>query len=78
MDGLKKTAGFLWIALALATVIFMFYRANLEIGLAVRSGKADEILNQKMFWFIVIPIFTPIMAGLALFGWYAWKEEYRQ
>ncbi|MBV6441194.1 MAG: hypothetical protein DYG98_09060 [Haliscomenobacteraceae bacterium CHB4] len=78
MNALKKTAGFIWIVLALATVIFMFYRANLEIGLAVQSGKADEILNQRMFWFIVIPIFTPIMAGLGLFGWYAWKGEYRQ
>lgn len=78
MNALKKTAGFIWIVLALATVIFMFYRANLEIGLAVQSGKADEILNQRMFWFIVIPIFTPIMAELGLFGWYAWKGEYRQ
>ena len=76
MNNLKKTAGFLWIALAAATVLFMLYRANLEIGHAVQSGKADEILNQRMFWFIIIPIFTPIMAGLALFGWYAWKGEY--
>ena len=76
MNNLKKAAGFLWIALAAATVIFMFYRANLEIGLAIKSGKPDEILNQRMFWFIIIPIFTPIMAGLGLFGWYAWRGEY--
>lgn len=76
MNTLKKTAGFLWIALAAATVIFMLHRANLEIGLAVTSGKPDEILNQRMFWFIIIPIFTPIMAGLALFGWYALKGKY--
>lgn len=77
MNKLKKTAGFLWIALAAAIIGFMLYRANLEIGLAVKSGKADEVLNQRMFWFIIIPIFTPIMAGLALFGWYAWRGEYR-
>lgn len=76
MGNLKKTAGFLWILLAAASVIFMLYRANLEIGQAVASGKADDILNQRMFWFIVIPIFTPIMAGLVLFGWYAWRGEY--
>lgn len=76
MNTLKKTAGFLWIALAIAAVVFMLYRANLEIGQAVASGKADEILNQRMFWFIIIPIFTPIMAGLGLFGWYAWRGEY--
>lgn len=77
MNTLKRIAGFLWIALALATVLFMSYRANLEIGHAVKSGKADEILNQRMFWFIIIPIFTPIMVGLGLFGWYAWKGEYQ-
>jgi RsiW-degrading membrane proteinase PrsW (M82 family) len=77
MNNLKKTAGLLWMALAAATVVFMLYRANLEIGLAVASGKPDEMLNQRMFWFIVIPIFTPIMAGLALFGWYAWRGEYK-
>ncbi|HRI58428.1 MAG TPA: hypothetical protein PK228_01860 [Saprospiraceae bacterium] len=76
MNTLKKAAGFLWIILAVATIGFMLYRANLEIGLAVKSGKPDEILNQRMFWFIIIPIFTPIMAGLGLFGWYAWKGEY--
>lgn len=76
MNTLKKVAGFLWMALAAATVVFMLYRANLEIGHAVASGKPDEILNQRMFWFIIIPIFTPIMAGLGLFGWYAWRGEY--
>jgi len=76
MNNLKKAVGFLWILLAAATIGFMLYRANLEIAHAVKLGKPDEILNQRMFWFIVIPIFTPIMAGLALFGWYAWKGEY--
>ena len=78
MNNLKKAAGFLWIALAVAAVVFMLYRANLEISLAVQSSNPVDILNQRMFWYIIVPIFTPIMAGLALFGWYAWKGEYVQ
>lgn len=76
MDRLKKNAGLLWIIIASAAVVFLFQRANFEIGLAQQSGKADEILNQRMFWFIILPVFTPIMAGLWLFGWYALKGEY--
>lgn len=78
MNNLKKAAGFLWIALAAAAVVFMLYRANFEIDLAIQSGNPVDILNQRMFWYIIVPIFTPIMAGLALFGWYAWKGEYGQ
>jgi hypothetical protein len=56
----------------------MLYRAKLELRLAALSDKPGELLNQRMFWFIVIPIFAPIMAGLALFGWYALRGEYRR
>ena len=38
------------------------------------SLKAD--INQPLPWIIIITIFTPIAAGLTIFGWYAWKEEY--
>ncbi|MCC7464954.1 MAG: hypothetical protein IT261_01715 [Saprospiraceae bacterium] len=34
------------------------------------------MLDTQMFWYIIIPIFLPIILGLLLFGWYAWKGEY--
>lgn len=52
----------------------MFQRAGHEISKAIADNKA--VLDTRMFWYIIIPIFTPIMAGLCLFGWYAWKGEY--
>jgi MFS family permease len=72
----RRISGLLWIAIAIAALGFMIWRADVEIGKAIMEGKPDEILNQRMFWWIILPIFTPIMAGLALFGWYAWKGEY--
>ena len=38
------------------------------------DGKAD--INKPIPWIIIISIFTPIAAGLMIFGWYAWKGEY--
>jgi hypothetical protein len=74
MDLIKKLSGFVWIALGLAAVYFMVSHAGTEIAAAVKNNKA--VLDTQMFWYIIIPIFTPIMAGLCLFGWYAWKGEY--
>jgi hypothetical protein len=76
MDSLKRISGFLWIALGLAVVYLMFSQAGTEIAAAVKNNKA--VLDTQMFWYIIIPIFTPIMLGLYLFGWYAWKGEYDQ
>jgi len=76
MDTLKRISGFLWIALGLAVVYLMFNQAGTEIAAAVKNNKA--VLDTQMFWYIIIPIFTPIMLGLYLFGWYAWKGEYDQ
>ena len=76
MDSLKRISGFLWIALGLAVVYLMFSQAGTEIAAAVKNNKA--VLDTQMFWYIIIPIFTPIMFGLCLFGWYAWKGEYDQ
>ena len=76
MNFLKKTAGLLWMALALAALIFLVSRPGTELERAMQLGK--PLLEIQMFWWIVLPIFTPILAGLALFGWYAWRGEYDQ
>lgn len=62
------------ILLGLATICFMIVLAAREIDDAMKVDKA--VLDTKMFWYIVIPVFTPIMLGLCLFGWYALRGEY--
>jgi hypothetical protein len=74
MDFLKKISGFIWIALGLVVIYLMLAQASTETAAAIKNNKA--VLDTKMFWYIIIPIFSPIMAGLCLFGWYAWKGEY--
>lgn len=74
MDSLKRLSGFLWIALGLLVIYLMMTQAGAEIAKAVKDNK--NVLDTQMFWYIIIPIFAPIMLGLCLFGWYAWKGEY--
>ncbi|HND87463.1 MAG TPA: hypothetical protein PK971_03995 [Saprospiraceae bacterium] len=74
MNSLKRLAGFIWIALGVAAVYLMVRQMGTEIAAATAANKA--VLDTKMFWYIIIPIFTPIMIGLCIFGWYAWKGEY--
>jgi hypothetical protein len=74
MNLLKRLAGFLWIALGIAAIYLMVRQMTTEVAAANAANKA--VLDTKMFWYIIIPIFTPIMIGLCLFGWYAWKGEY--
>ena len=74
MNSLKRLSGFIWIALGVAAIYMLVNRAGLEIAEAV-AGKRP-LLDTKMFWYIIIPIFSPIMIGLCLFGWFAWKGEY--
>ena len=74
MDALKRLAGFVWIALAAAAIYLLISRASLEIGEAA-AGKRP-LLDTRMFWYIIVPIFSPILLGLGLFGWYAGRGEY--
>lgn len=74
MNSLKRLAGFIWIALGVAAVYLMVRQMGTEIAAATTANKA--VLDTKMFWYIIIPIFTPIMIGLCIFGWYAWRGEY--
>jgi hypothetical protein len=74
MNILKKYAGFLWISLGFVAIYLMLHQSNVEITKAVADNKA--VLDTKMFWYIIIPIFTPIVAGLCIFGWYSIKGEY--
>lgn len=40
------------------------------------AGTSD--IQKPIPWIIIIAVFTPIAVGLMIFGWYAWKGEYRR
>ena len=72
MNAVKKIAGILWILVACAAIWFLFSRAGHEL-----SG-ATVTPDKKIFWYTILPVYTPLMLGLALFGWFALKGEYDQ
>jgi hypothetical protein len=74
MNAIKRISGLVWIALSVAALYMMLRQMGFEITKATLENK--NVLDTKMFWYVIIPIFTPIMLGLFLFGWYAWKGEY--
>ena len=71
MNYIKKYLGIIWLLLAPAIIYFLVSGAIENID---PSGKKD--INNPIIWIIIIVIFTPIMIGLMIFGWYAWKGEY--
>lgn len=70
MNALKKYVGIFWIILALFAIWFLFNRAIDELSAEV--VKPDK----KIFWYSILPVYVPLMLGLALFGWYALQGEY--
>lgn len=79
MKMLRKLLGIVWLLLGPAVVVFLIMRAGTEFATANKLPAADaakKITELNVFWPIIIGIFTPIMAGLTLFGWYGIKDEY--
>lgn len=72
MNAVKKILGILWMLGGPAIIFFLVRGAIANID---TSGTKD--INNPVIWVIIIAIFTPIAIGLTIFGWYAWKEEYR-
>lgn len=56
-------------ALAVYAVYLMVHQASVEFG-------KSPALDTRIFWYTIIPVFTPIMLGLGLFGYYCLKGEY--
>ena len=73
MDLLKRIIGILCMIAGPVVVAVLIISAIQNIDL---SGKSD--IQNPIPWIIIIAVFTPIAVGLMIFGWYAWKGEYRQ
>ncbi|HMZ46653.1 MAG TPA: hypothetical protein PKG56_02975 [Chitinophagaceae bacterium] len=71
MQKIKKYLGIVWIILAILSVIILIITAIENIA---SKGGAD--IHNPIPWIIIITIYLPIAFGFALFGYYAFKEEY--
>ena len=74
MNSLKKYRGIVWMILAPAIIVFLFWQAIDKIGNATAITKANITLQ----WSIILIIFLPICIGLAIFGSYSFKGYYNQ
>ena len=63
----------LWMTLAVALVLFMFWQAYLKGSLATDGIMRTNTLLQ---WIIILLVFIPICAGLFIFGRYALNREF--
>lgn len=70
MNSLKKIIGLVCILAGLALLIGLPYLTIQKL--------TSETANTEdfVFWLVIVVIFLPITAGLALFGRYAWEGEY--
>ena len=73
MNIIKRLIGILCMLLGPAVIAVLLVSAFQNIDLA---GKSD--INKPIPWIIIIFVFTPIAIGLMIFGWYAWKGEYKR
>ncbi len=74
MNSVKKIAGLLIIIIGILAFLAAPYRAWFEIGKAYETGK--QIMDNWVFWVIILMIFEPVMLGFMRFGWFAFKGDY--
>ncbi|HEY0041060.1 MAG TPA: hypothetical protein VGB71_10375 [Flavisolibacter sp.] len=72
MEQLKRFLGIIWMLLGPVAIVILIWGAITNIN---AEGSGD--INKPLPWIIIIAIFTPIAIGLTIFGWYAWKGEYK-
>lgn len=89
MNNLKRTLGYVWMALGPIAMIFMFWQAMDKIGLAnqqvesvtdlvAREAAKSVAVNTILQWSIIILVFMPIACGMVIFGKYAVSGAYDQ
>ena len=74
MNILKRIIGALCMLLAPVAACLLTNEGLKKIAAAAPEVKTDAITQ----WSILILIFLPVMAGLFVFGWYAFKREFEE
>jgi len=69
MNLLKRYAGWIWMALCPLLIYLLVSTALSEIN-------KKPVMDTRIQWGVFVIIFLPIVFGLFLFGWFAWKGEY--
>ncbi|MEO8404557.1 MAG: DUF6814 family protein [Chitinophagaceae bacterium] len=72
MNTVKRIAGFVWIAIALAAGYYLIVNQAIP---KFQSPKQEDLIPAIIYTFILTPI---IVGGLGIFGVYAMKGEYDQ
>ncbi len=72
MDKLKQYLGIIWMVTGPVLFIMLFVSAINNIG---SHAKGD--ISNPIPWMIILIVFLPIAIGLSVFGWYAFKNEYK-
>jgi hypothetical protein len=72
MNSVKRIAGFVWIAIALAAGYYLIVNQAIP---KFQSPKQEDLIPAIIYTFILTPI---IVGGLTIFGIYAIKGEYDQ
>ena len=62
--------------LGLSFVVMAFFAEYFLIVYILSGTLVKDPASNQIFAATVIPVSIPIMVGLALFGWYAFKGEY--
>lgn len=71
MNSLKKILGIVWILLAIATA---YYCIDI-FGAKLTSGKQEDLVFGIIIFFVLMPL---VVTGLAIFGYYALLDEYKE
>lgn len=71
MNYLRKWLGPVWM---LAGPVSMFYL----IKTALHQIALHPVTDTRIQWGVFVIVFIPIAFGLCIFGWYAWKDEYKR
>ncbi|HRP58146.1 DUF6814 family protein [Agriterribacter sp.] len=71
MNQLRKWLGLIWMLMG---PLSMFYL----IKTALHQVAVHPVTDTKIQWAVFVVIFIPIAIGLCIFGWYAWKGEYKR
>ena len=69
MNAIKQFSGLIWMLLAAWATYLLLRQAGIEFA-------RSPALDTRIFWYTIIPIFIPVMAGFGLFGYYCFKGEY--
>lgn len=71
MNQLRKWLGWVWMVLGPLSVYYLIKTAASEIA-------QHPVIDTKIQWGVFIVVAIPIAVGLVIFGWYAWKQEYKR